>query len=127
MTTRILMIALLCLAAGTALADVTNEVVVGFEGDGTTEVTDAAGNDITDEKKIGNSQLSGRYTHFFTPLKDDEKPIELRRFYQHPSSLSVGLAFFGRRCLGYLLRTLPHGQRCGADEHAEDERPEVFH
>ena len=95
MKTWIPMVALLCLAAGSALADVTNEVVVGFEGDVTTKVTDAAGNDITDTMKSANSQFSTRYTHFFTALKDDEKPIELRRFYQHPSSLSVGLMAVG--------------------------------
>ena len=91
----IVIVALFCLAAIPAFADVTNEVFVGFQGDGSTKVTDAAGNDITDNMKIGNSQLSGLYTHFFSPLTDDEKPIELRRFYQHPSSLSVGLLFSG--------------------------------
>lgn len=85
----------LCFSAGTAVADVTNEVVVGFEGDGTTKVTDAAGNDITDTMKIGNSQFTLQYSHFFSPLKDDEKPIELHRFYQHPSSLSVGTISMG--------------------------------
>lgn len=35
-----------------------------------------------------------QYTHFFSPLKDDGKPIDLRRFYQHPSTISAGLAFF---------------------------------
>jgi len=82
---------LLCFVAMPAFADVTNEVVVGFEGDGTTKVTDAAGNDIRDSMKIGNSQFTLLYSHFFSALKDDEKPIELHRFYQHPSSLSVGL------------------------------------
>jgi hypothetical protein len=91
----VVIVSLVCLPAIPAFADVTNEVVVGFQGDGTTKVTDAAGNDITEKKKIGNSQLSGLYTHFFSPLKDDEKPIELRRFYQHPSSISVGLEFTG--------------------------------
>jgi len=97
MKTWTLVIALFCLAAGTALADVTNEVVVGFEGDGTTKVTDAAGNDITDNMKIGNSLFTLQYSHFFSPLKDDEKPIELHRFYQHPSSLAVGLLAEGHR------------------------------
>jgi hypothetical protein len=89
----IVIAALFCLAAVPAFADVTNEVFVGFQGDGTTKVTDAAGNDITDTMKIGNSQFTLQYSHshFFSPLKDDEKPIELHRFYQHPSSLTIGL------------------------------------
>jgi hypothetical protein len=91
MKTWILLISLIFLAAGTALADVTNEVVVGAQWDGTTKVTDAAGNDITDSMEIFNSLLILQYTHFFSPLKDDEKPIELHRFYQHPPSISIGI------------------------------------
>lgn len=86
-----LMIALFFLATGTALADVTNEVLVGFENDWATKVTDAAGNDITDSMEIYNSLLILQYSHFFSPLKDDEKPIELHRFYQHPSSISLSI------------------------------------
>jgi hypothetical protein len=91
----IMIAALFCLAAVPAFADVTNEVFVGFQGDGTTKVTDAAGNDITDTLKTANSLFALQYTHFFSPLKDDEKPFELHRFYQHPSSLSIGLVATG--------------------------------
>jgi hypothetical protein len=87
--------AMLCLVAGAATADVTNEVFVGFQGVGTTKVTDAAGNDITDVLKSGHSEFDLNYTHFFSPLKDDEKPYELHRFYQRPSTLSLGLSTFG--------------------------------
>ena len=86
----ILVIALICLAAGTAFADVSNEVIVGLEGDSTSEETYSAANPET-----SNSLLIAQFTHFFAPLKTDDKPIELRRFYQHPTNLSAGLAFFG--------------------------------
>jgi len=86
----ILVIALICLAAGTAFADVSNEVIVGLEGDSTSEETYSAANPET-----SNSLLIAQFTHFFAPLKTDDKPIELRRFYQHPTNLSAGLAFIG--------------------------------
>jgi hypothetical protein len=86
----ILVIALICLAAGTAFADVSNEVIVGLEGDSTSEETYLAANPET-----SNSLLIAQLTHFFAPLKTDDKPIELRRFYQHPTNLSAGLAFIG--------------------------------
>lgn len=88
---------LVCLAAAPAFADVSNEIVVGLEGDSTSKVES---NFITDPKsKIDtkNSLFTVQYTHFFTPLKDDAKPIDLRQFYQHPSTLSAGLVFIGAK------------------------------
>jgi hypothetical protein len=90
-----LMLAVLCIAAGTAMADVSNEVIVGLEGDSTSEWTGPNGEDLTDTQDTSNSLFIVQYTHFFAPLKEDDRPIELRRFYQHPSTLSAGLAFFG--------------------------------
>jgi hypothetical protein len=84
-----------CFVSLPAFADVTNEVFVGFQADRTNKVIDTAGNDVTDTLKTRNSRFELQYTHFFAPLKDDEKPIELRRFYQHPSSLSIGLTAQG--------------------------------
>lgn len=84
--------AMLCLMASTAMADVTNEVLAGFENDWPAKVTDAAGSDITDDMEIYNFLLLLQYSHFFAPLKDDAKSIELHRFYQHPSSISIGMA-----------------------------------
>ena len=54
-----LVIALICLAAGTAFADVSNEVIVGLEGDSTSEETYAAANPET-----SNSLLIAQFTHF---------------------------------------------------------------
>jgi hypothetical protein len=85
-----LVIALICLAAGTAFADVSNEIIVGLEGDSTSEETFSTRNPETSK-----SLLIAQLTHFFVPLKTDDKPIELRRFYQHPTNLSAGLAFIG--------------------------------
>ena len=88
---------LFCLAAAPAFADVSNEMVVGLEGDSTSKVES---NVIVDPKsKIDqkNSLFTVQYTHFFTPLKDDDRPIDLRQFYQHPSTLSAGLAFIGMK------------------------------
>lgn len=87
--------AVLFLAFGTAFADVSNEVVVGIAGDSTSEAENA-GVDVKDKVDDKNSQFVVQYTHFFTPLAADDKPIELRQFYQHPSTLSAGLAFFGQ-------------------------------
>jgi len=53
-------------------------------------------NFITDPKsKIDekNSLFTVQYTHFFTPLKDDDNPSIFGQFYQHLSTLSAGLAF----------------------------------
>jgi hypothetical protein len=86
---------LCCFTAGTAFADVSNEVVVGLEGDSTSKVESSTGVDLNDKLETSNSLFTVQYTHFFTPLKDDDKPIDLRRFYQHPSTLSAGLAFIG--------------------------------
>jgi hypothetical protein len=95
---KLIMFAVLfCLASAPALADVSNEVVVGLKGDSTSKVES---NYIADpESKIDtkNSLFTVQYTHFFTPLKDDDKPIDLRQFYQHPSTLSAGLAFIGQK------------------------------
>jgi hypothetical protein len=91
----IVIAALFCLAAVPAFADVSNEVVVGWEGDSVDEAKDNTGADVTDKIENDNALFVVQYTHFFSPLKDDGKPIELRRFYQHPSTLSAGLAFFG--------------------------------
>ena len=91
-----LAIALICLAAGTAFADVSNEVVAGFEGDSTNEVTSTStGTDLNGLLETSNSLLVAQFTHYFAPLKTDDKPLELRRFYQHPTNLSAGLAFIG--------------------------------
>jgi len=86
---------LFCLAAAPAFADVSNEVIVGLESDSTSEAKDSTGADVTPYVDNKNSLFVVQYTHFFSPLKDDGKPIELRRFYQHPSTLSAGLAFIG--------------------------------
>ena len=97
MRKMIVIAVLFCLAAVPAFADVANEVVVGWEGDSTSNVES---NVITDpESKIDtkNSLFTVQYTHFFTPLRDDDKPIDLRQFYQHPSTLSAGLAFIGMK------------------------------
>jgi hypothetical protein len=91
----IVLIALICLAAGTASADVSNEITVGLEVDSVDEAKDNTGADVTDKIENDNALFTVQYTHFFSPLKDDGKPIELRRFYQHPSTLSAGLALFG--------------------------------
>lgn len=88
-------IALICFAAGTAFADVSNEVIVGLEGDSTNEVTSSTGADLNDKIETSHSLFIAQFTHFFTPLKEDDKPIDLRRFYQHPTNLSGGLAIFG--------------------------------
>lgn len=85
----------ICFAAGTAFADVSNEVIVGIEGDSTEESTDFDGTDISGALETKNTLFTVRYTHFFSPITEDEAPVDLRRFYQHPSSLSAGLAFFG--------------------------------
>ncbi|NTW57858.1 MAG: hypothetical protein HGB21_12125 [Nitrospirae bacterium] len=97
MKRSIVIAALVCLAAAPAFADVSNEVVVGWEGDSTSKVES---NVIVDpQSKIDqkNSLFTVQYTHFFTPLKDDDKPIDLRQFYQHPSTLSAGLVFIGAK------------------------------
>jgi hypothetical protein len=86
---------LCCFTTGTAFADVSNEVVVGLEGDSTSKVESSTGVDLNGKLETSNSLFTVQYTHFFTPLKDDDKPIDLRRFYQHPSTLSAGLAFIG--------------------------------
>jgi len=91
----LLLFAVLTLAAGTAVADVSNEVIVGLESDSTSKAKDSTGADVTDKIDNKNSLFVVQYTHFFSPLKEDDKPIELRRFYQHPSTLSASLAFFG--------------------------------
>jgi hypothetical protein len=91
-----LVIALIWLAAGTAFADVSHEVVVGFEDDSTDEVTSSpTGTDLNGKLETSNSLFLARYTRYFAPLKTDDKPIELRRFYQHPANFSVGLALIG--------------------------------
>jgi hypothetical protein len=91
----IVLAVLFCLAAAPAFADVSNEVIVGLESDSTSEAKDSTGADVTDKIDNKNTLFVVQYTHFFSPLKDDDNPIELRRFYQHPSTLSAGLAFFG--------------------------------
>jgi hypothetical protein len=91
----IVLMTLLCLAAGTAAADVSNEVIVGLEGDSTAEAMDSTGADVTDKIDTTNSLFTVQYMRFFSPLREDDKPIELRRFYQHPSTLSAALVFFG--------------------------------
>ena len=92
----IVIAALFCLAAVPAFADVSNEVVVGWEGDSTSEVKIRRRRGPERARSTTkNSLFTVQYTHFFTPLKDDDKPIDLRQFYQHPSTLSAGLAFIG--------------------------------
>jgi hypothetical protein len=97
----VLVIALICLAAGTVYADVANEIVVGLEGDSTSNVESNTIVDPNSKLETKNSLFTVQYTHFFTPLKDDGKPIDLRQFYQHPSTLSVGLAFIGAKDKNY--------------------------
>lgn len=91
----IVIAALFCLAAAPAFAEVSNEVIVGLEGDSTSEAKDSTGADVTDKIDNKNSLFVVQYTRFFSPLKEDDKPIELRRFYQHPSTLTASLAYFG--------------------------------
>lgn len=95
----LLMISMICLAAGSAFADVSNQIIVGFEGDSTEEVTQSVGgvsNDLTDTFKTENSLFVLQYTRFLKPLKEDGTPIELRRFLQHPSALFAGLVSTGQ-------------------------------
>ena len=95
---KLIVIAVLfCLAAVPAFADVANEVVVGWEGDSTSKVESNVIADPKSKIDTKNSLFTVQYTHFFTPLKDDDKPIDLRQFYQHPSTLSAGLAFIGMK------------------------------
>jgi hypothetical protein len=91
----IVIAALICLAAGTASADVSHEVIVGLEGDSTSDVKSSTGADLNGKLETSNSLFIVQYTHFFSPLKEDDKPIELRRFYQHPSTVTAGLVFLG--------------------------------
>jgi hypothetical protein len=63
----ILVIALICLAAGIASADVANEVIVGLEGDSTSDVTSSTGVDLNSKLDTKNSLFTVQYTHFFTP------------------------------------------------------------
>ena len=93
----IVVIALICLAAGTVFADVANEVIVGLEGDSTSDVESNYITDPNSKLDTKNSLFTVQYTHYFAPLKEDDKPIDLRQFYQHPSTLSVGLAFLGMK------------------------------
>jgi hypothetical protein len=91
--------ALLSLAAGTAAADVSNEVIIGLEGDRSYEVVRSTGGtatDISGSYETGNSLFIVRYTRFLDPLKDDAAPVGLRRFLQHPSTLSAGVIAIGR-------------------------------
>jgi hypothetical protein len=95
----IIIAACLCLAAGQAFADVSNEVIVGLEGDSSKEVKQTVGGlevDISGAYETSNSQFVAQYTRFFDPLKDDDTPIDLRRFLQHPSTLSAGISAFGQ-------------------------------
>ncbi len=93
-----LMTAAVFLAAGPAFANVSNEIIVGIEGDSSNEVTQSVGGvttDLTDTFKVSNSQFTLQYTRFFEPLMNDDSPIALRRFLQHPSTLTAGLVALG--------------------------------
>ncbi len=86
-------------SAGQALADVSHEVIIGIEGDSSTEVKDSLGNlslDQSDNYKVKNSLFRAQYTRFFDPLKDDDTPIELRRFLQHPTTVTTGIMALGQ-------------------------------
>lgn len=88
-----------CLAAGPAFADVSSEVIVGLEGDSTSEAKQTIGGvemDIADSLDTSNTMFVAQYTHFFEPLRDDGTPIDLRAFLQHPSFVFVGLAAFSQ-------------------------------
>lgn len=85
---------MLVFSAAPVFADVSQEVIVGLEADSSKEVKSSLGAvsvDQTDSYKTANALLLVQYTRFFAPLKDDGTPVELRRFLQHPSTLSVGL------------------------------------
>ena len=91
----IVLAVLLCFAAVPAFADVANEVIVGLEGDSTSDAESSTVANFEDKFETKNSLFTVQYSHFFTPLKEDDKPIDLRLFYQHPTNLFAGLAFIG--------------------------------
>ncbi len=95
----IVLLALIGISAGPAFADVSNEMIVGIEGDSTREVTQSVGGisvDLGGVYETRNSQLGVQYTRFIDPLKDDDNPIDLRRFLQHPDTFTAGLFLFGQ-------------------------------
>jgi hypothetical protein len=86
------------LIAGAAAADVSNEIVVGLEGDSTREAessVNGAKADLNGKLEIKHALYGVRYTRFIEPLRDDGAAIDLRRFLQHPSSLTVALSAIG--------------------------------
>lgn len=88
-------VVLFLLLPGTARASVSHELVVGLERDSSRKVTDSSGADLTDTIASKNVLYLAQYTHYFSPLAEDGRPIELRQFYRHPSTFSAGVAFLG--------------------------------
>ncbi len=85
---------LLLIASGPAFADVSNELMVGTESDSAQQIKGTLYNihqDYSDYYRTANYETDLQYTRFFSPLRDDGTPIELRRFLQHPSTIFAGL------------------------------------
>lgn len=83
------------LAVGTAYADVSNELVFGLDQDSSRDIRSSVNGittELTDDVTIGHSLYTVVYRHFFEPLKDNDTPIDLRRYYQHPSAMHVALS-----------------------------------
>lgn len=94
--------ALLVLTSSSAFADVTHEIIMGIESDSSSKVTDdtvnkvfpalSSSTDLSDTVEESNSMFTLSYSYFLSPIKDDDTPIDIRGFYQHPSKVSVGIA-----------------------------------
>ncbi len=98
-------ISVLLATSSTAFADVSHQFTLGLESDSSSEVTIDTINKINPALS-GSEDVSGAvdessslftlsYSYFLTPIKDDTTPYDLRQFYQHPSTVSVGLASIG--------------------------------
>lgn len=95
-------VSVLLATSSTAFADVSHQFTLGLESDSSSEVTIDTINKINPALS-GSEDVSGAvdessslftlsYSYFLTPIKDDTTPYDLRQFYQHPSTVSVGLA-----------------------------------
>ena len=87
---------LIMLVIGTAHADVSNELIIGWAYASQTGFTGTLSGsgltmDIPQDMSNRHDSFTASYTHFFKPLTSDDMPIELRRFSQHPSLLTVEL------------------------------------
>ncbi len=98
---------LICLAAGSAYADVSDEILAGWSETSLKEYkSEFNGTDMPVDYESKSSSFSLSYTHLLEPLKDDETPIDLRRFLQHPSAISIGL-FQSESSYNYTLQSPP--------------------